>query len=275
MSQAAVLKTEPVPKPRNYYTEPQWSDVHGVPTAYRRKGKGEAVVFLHGAGFTRMWLPFHERMSQKVDFIAPEHPGFGETPLPEWLRNFDDVILHYDEFLDKLELDRVHLIGYSVGGWMASEFATFFPRRLKSLTLIAPIGLRIEPAPEDIFLLSPEELVGRLFNDLSAFEAVKPDMESFEEQIHLYSEASSLARLIWAPRYNLALERRLQRLQCKTLVVKAQDDRLIPNEMANRFAEVLPNNTAVKIPGTGHALVVERPNEVADAILRHIEGAAR
>src|SRR5437867_2256210 len=65
-----------------HYTEPQVVDVRGVPVAYRRKGTGPPTVFLHGAGTTRLWLPFYERMSEWFDFVAPEHPGFGDTRRP-------------------------------------------------------------------------------------------------------------------------------------------------------------------------------------------------
>ena len=82
---------------------------------------------------------------------------------------------------------------------------------------------------------------------------------------------STFAKLIWSPRYNLALEHRLKRLSCPSLVVKAENDRLIPNEMADRFAEVLPSALTTTIPETGHALCIERPNETADAILAFIK----
>jgi len=54
-------------------------------------------------------------------------------------------------------------------------------------------------------------------------------------------------------------------------VVKAEDDRLVPNEMADRFAEVIPGGRTTTIPETGHALCIERPNETADAILAFIK----
>ena len=82
---------------------PEFIDVNGLTTAYRRKGSGEPVLFLHGAGSTRMWLPMYERFSQSVDFIAPEHPGFGETERPDWLQNFDDLVIHYDQLLAEPE----------------------------------------------------------------------------------------------------------------------------------------------------------------------------
>ena len=55
-----------------YYTEPSRLLVGDLEVAYRRAGSGEHVVFLHGAGSTRMWLPFYERLSQSVDLIAPD-----------------------------------------------------------------------------------------------------------------------------------------------------------------------------------------------------------
>ena len=265
-----------VPKPRNYYTQPQFIDVNGLNTAYRRKGSGEAVLFLHGAGSTRMWLPMYERFSEAVDFIAPEHPGFGETPRPDWLENFNDLVVHYDQFLAELEIEDIHLVGWSLGGWTAAEFASYYPRRLKSLTLIVPIGLRLVGNPGvDFFKLLPEELVDLLFNDKTALEEVAPDPDDFEEICQAHYEASTFAKLIWSPRYNLALEHRLQRLDCPALVVKAEDDRLVPGEMADRFAEVIPGTGTITIPETGHALCIERPHETAAAILDFIDESNR
>ena len=260
-----------VPKPRNYYTQPEFVDVNGLSTAYRRKGNGEPVMFLHGAGSTRMWLPMYEQFSQSVDFIAPEHPGFGETTRPDWLQNFNDLVIHYDQFLAELDIDRFHLVGWSLGGWAAAEFASYYPRRLKSLTLIVPIGLRLVGNPGvDFFKLLPEELVDLLFNDKTALAAVAPDPDDFEEICQAHHEASTFAKLIWSPRYNLALEHRLQRLGCAALVVKAEDDRLVPNGMAERYAEVIPGAGTVTIPETGHALCIERPGQTAAAILKFI-----
>jgi pimeloyl-ACP methyl ester carboxylesterase len=282
MGEAQALEREVVPTPPNFYTEPEFVTVGGVPTAYRRKGNGEPVLFLHGAGSTRMWLPFYETCAQSVDFIAPEHPGFGETPMVDWITTFDDLLLHYDAFLDALELEQIHMVGYSLGGWIAAEYASFLGRRLKSFTLITPIGLRLldDPGP-DIFKLSPPELIDRLYNDKNALKAIIPDAViengvvtnldpeqkiTLEEIIFLFGESSAAARYIWSPRYNLKLERRLQRLDCPSLVVCAEEDRLVPNAMAERFADALPGGARVTIPETGHALIVERAEETAKVL---------
>jgi len=110
-----------------HWTPPQRIEVNGLPVAYRRKGAGPPTVFLHGAGTTQLWLPFYERMAAATDFVAPEHPGFGDTPLPDWVEGFDDLVLHYRDLLDAFGFDRVHLIGFSLGGWVAAEFGVFYP----------------------------------------------------------------------------------------------------------------------------------------------------
>jgi len=269
-----VVDKVEVPKPARYYTTPQFETVAGIPIAYRRQGQGEAVVLLHGAGFTRMWIPLYQMLAERCDFIAPEQPGFGETPMPKWFRSFDDLTLLYDQLFKQLGLDRIHLIGFSMGGWAAAEFASFFPRRLKSLSLITPVGLRLPDNPGvDIFQLPPAELMDRLFQDKSVMMEFLPDPDDFEEGIQLYSEFAAAARLMWAPRYNLALERRLQRLSCPTLVVGAEEDRLVPNQMSDRYAEVLPNSRLVRLAGTGHEPCLERPRQLADALLGLIEEA--
>ena len=276
MSYIDVVEKIDVPKPPKYYTQPHFEEVLGLPTAYRREGAGEATVLFHGVGFTRMWLPFYAMLAEKLDFIAPECPGFGETPLPKWVRGFDDLTILYDQLFEQLGLDRIHLIGFSMGGWAASEFAAYYPCRLKSLSLITPVGLRLEDDPGvDIFQLAPPELMDRLFKDKDVMRQWVPDGDNFDEGIHMYAELSAAARLMWAPRYNLALERRLQRLTCPTQVIGAEEDRLVPNAMSDKFAAVLPNCTLTRLDGTGHEPLLERPRELADTLIAFIEEASK
>ena len=59
---ASTQAAATVPRPRNFYTEPEWIEVGGLRVAYRRKGTGEPTLYLHGAGLTRMWLPLPARL---------------------------------------------------------------------------------------------------------------------------------------------------------------------------------------------------------------------
>ena len=276
MSYIDVIEKTEVPKPPQFYTEPRFEEVLGLPVAYRRKGNGEPTVLLHGAGFTRMWIPLYENLSKQLDFIAPECPGFGETPLANWIKGFDDLVILYDQFFEQLELEQVHLIGFSMGGWAAAEFASYYPRRVKSLSLITPVGLRLEDNPSvDLFQLAPGDLMERLFKDKTVMKEWLPDMDDFDEGVHIYAEFSAAARFMWAPRYNLALEHRLRRVLCQSLVVGAEEDRLVPNEMSDRFIEFLPHSKLVRIPGTGHEVCLERPDELADTLINFISEASK
>src|SRR5689334_23195488 len=260
------------PRPRHFYTEPDWIEVDGLRVAYRRQGDGPTTLYMHGAGLTRMWLPFYERLSQSLDLIVPEHPGFGETEMPQWLDGFDDLVIHYDSLLDALEVERVHVVGYSLGGWIAAELAVLQPRRLESLTLIPPIGLRLPGKPPgDVFAMDPETLFMTMFNDPTNAAQILPDIESLDEIEQQYGEAATLARLAWNPRFDPKLERRLARVRCPTLVVRAQDDRLVPVEMAERYAELIDGARIEAVPGTGHAVIVEQPEKTADLITAFIE----
>jgi pimeloyl-ACP methyl ester carboxylesterase len=265
MSEAAV------PRPRHFYTEPSFAEVGGLRVAYRREGGGEPVLYLHGNGFTRMWLPFHRKLAESVDLLAPEHPGYGETEMPDWLDGFDDLVIHYDELLRVFGLETAHVVGYSLGGWIAAELAVFHPERLRSLTLVCPAGLRIpdEPAP-NLVAMTTEGVWETLFNDPTGADQVMPDYESLEEVVHLYGEATTFARLTWNPQYDLALERRLWRVRCPTLVIGAEDDRVIPNAVADKYAELVDHSRLERIPGTGHALAIEKPDELAALIAEHI-----
>lgn len=263
--------------PNPHYTAPDFVDAGGVRVAYRRKGIGAPTLFLHGAGSTRMWLPFYERMSESVDFCAPEHPGFGDTELPEWVDGMDDLVLHYRAFLDALELDRVHLIGFSLGGWIAGAFAVFYPERIASLTLITPAGLRVPGKPmTDLFRMPPEQIPQLLFNGRAEEHAqFLPDPQDVDAAIQGYGELTTFARLAWNPRYDRKLDHRLRSVGCPALVVAADDDRIIPREHADRWAEALPRARLATVSGasapTGHGLIMQEPARAAALITSFIK----
>jgi pimeloyl-ACP methyl ester carboxylesterase len=266
-----------VPRPRQFYTEPEWVDVGEIRVAYRRKGSGEPTLFLHGAGATRMWLPFYEHMADSVDFIAPEHPGFGETEAPAWNFGFDDLVLHYRDFADALGLSRFHLVGFSTGGWIAADFAIFYPERLASLTLIAPAGLHVPGKPlTDLFAMPPERIGTMVFSGHEAgYLDYLPDGTNLDDIVHAYGEMTTFAHLTWAPSHDPKLPRRLRGLRVPTLAVGAEDDWIVPNEHVDLYAELIPGARVVRIPGTGHGLIIQEPERTAQEIISFIEGNAR
>ena len=143
-------------------------EIRGCRTHLRRAGKGEPLLFLHGASGAPAIMPFMEKLAQRFDVLVTEHPGYGQSEEPEWLENIHDVAYFYLDFLKQLDLKNVTLVGSSMGGWMAMEIAVRDTRRLKSLVLVSPAGVAVPGVqPADIFLLPPEDMVRALFSTRS------------------------------------------------------------------------------------------------------------
>jgi pimeloyl-ACP methyl ester carboxylesterase len=260
-----------------HWTEPDWVEVDGLATAYRRKGQGDPMLFLHGAGQTRYWLPLYERLSGSFDLIVPEHPGFGDTEMPSWLDSVDDLVLHYDALLEALGVEGAHLCGHSLGGWIAASLAYTYPRRFRSMSLVTPIGLRVPGAPiADPFRLDGERALEMLLSGAPAEKYMEyfTYEDELEDTIQGYSEAITFARLLWNPRYDLRLDRRLGRVKIPTLVIAAEEDRFIPRAHVDRWAELIPGATTTTVEGdpgepTGHVLHIQQPDRLAAVIADH------
>ena len=247
--------------------------VSDYPTSLRRYGSGPPVLFLHGAFFPTQWLPLHDELSRSTDLIAPLHPGYAEGAAPDWLRGFDDLVIHYHDLLNELNLATVHVVGYDLGGWLAAEFASFYPERVTSLTLIASTGLRLSDAPSFEFLAAdPNRVTEALFNGNPAGQVLDlPDPGDISGFVDAYGVNGVTARLIWERRYDTRLDRRVGRLRIPSLVITPEEDRIVPIAHAERWAELL-SAKLVRIPNSGHACIVEQPHAIARAITALVAG---
>lgn len=259
------------------YREPTFIDVGGVKTAYRRQGAGEPLLFLHGAGLTRRWFPFYEELSKGADLVAPEHPGFGDSELPDTMSDFTDLALHYADLLKALGLERVHLVGHSFGGWIAAAFASIYPEKVQRLTLIAPMGLR-PPAHvrmPDVFRMAPQDgLRALLGEDGERWLPYMDEGDPAQQAIRDYQEMSAWARFVWNPRYDLKLEARLKRIDAPTQVLLPQHDGVVPVEIGQRYAELIRGAKLVTVLGeerrTEHLLSLQEPQRLAAQVLTGI-----
>src|SRR3982751_925053 len=138
--------------------------VDGTTIRLLRGGSGTPVVFLHGAGGHTGWMGFLEELSQRFAVFAPEHPGFGQSDDPPWLDDIADLAYFHLDLMAALGLDRVHLVGTSLGGWVAAEMAVRSTARLASLTLVGAVGITAsgETIP-DIFRMTDDENTRRYY----------------------------------------------------------------------------------------------------------------
>lgn len=108
--------------------------------AFTDEGDGNPVVFIHGHPFNRtMWDPQIERFKKSFRVIAPDLIGYGQAPIPAGavattLEEFANAIVC---LLDRLAVTRAVIVGLSMGGQIAMEFARAYPSRLAGLALVA------------------------------------------------------------------------------------------------------------------------------------------
>src|SRR5262245_61838512 len=138
--------------------------IDGCKIRMMRAGTGTPLLFLHGMRGASAWRPFMQKLAARFDVIVPEHPGFGGSDTPDWLDTVGDVAYFYLDLIKALQLPKLHLVGASLGGWIAAEMAVRSCHDLKSLVLTAPAGIHVKGVSKgDIFMWSPEESIRKLF----------------------------------------------------------------------------------------------------------------
>ena len=248
--------------------------INGVRTVVHVGGKGRPVVYWHGAGswhgfdFAQSWL-------DKFQFIAPAHPGWGESDnAPAEMSSVSDYLLHYLDLFDVMGLKQFDLIGFSLGGWLAGEFAVEHPERLRKLVLVAPAGLAdpAYPGPANIGSWSLEEMYGYLVGDLAVLKPHLPNTpaEAAAHAAEVGREMQSTGRLL-AGRgpFSAKLERWLHRANMPTLLVWSKADRLAPVGRHERWMKLLPNAQLKLVERGGH-LVLDESAEARDAVAKFL-----
>jgi pimeloyl-ACP methyl ester carboxylesterase len=243
--------------------------VNGTDIVLFTGGSGEPLVFLHGAG-TVSGFNFAASWAEKFKVYLPYHPGFGESADSAAITSINDYVLHYLELLDHLELDKVHLVGLSLGGWIAATLAAGNSQRLKKLVLVAPAGLRVTEHPTtDIFRLKPEELPGYLVQNTDVLAPYVPDPHGpdfLDFLVNDYHEMSSFARLAWERPYDPNLAKWLHRIAVPTLLLYGDKDRITPMQQSKTWAALIPNAVVHIVKDAGH-LVLDEKEEAPQAVL--------
>ena len=244
------------------------ADIRGCKVHLRRGGAGEPLLFLHGAGGIPGWIPAFQSLSDSFDVLAPDHPRFGLSDEPEWLDDMNDLAMFYLDFMDTLDLDGVHLVGQSLGGWLALEIAVRNCTRLKSLTLVGSAGIRIKGKPiTDIFMMDPADLTRALFVDQTFADNIL-GMEPTEEMLDVaLRNRVSTARLGWQPRlFNPSLRKWLHRITVPTHVVWGDSDQIIDPAYAAEFGKVISGAEVTVIEQAGHLPHVEKAGPFVEAV---------
>ena len=232
---------------------------------------GNPILYLHeGRGF-RPDSRHAGLLAARRRLIAPSHPGFGRSSLPDWLDSIDDIAYVYLELVERLGLERVALIGASIGGWIATEIAAKTPPWLDRLVLVGPCGVKLGPPDRldipDMFAMPQEELHRLLHHDPEAMREDPAQMTDEELRIQARNR-ETLALLVWEPyMHNPKLRHRLHRVQVPALFLRGAGDGLISAEYLAGYARLFPDARVETIAAAGHVPQREQPEAFASAVL--------
>lgn len=252
--------------------------IAGVDLDIFEAGEGPPLLFLHSAQGFAPEHPYVAPLSARHRFIAPSHPGFGKSSLPDWIDAVDDIAYIYLELLDHLNLHQVDLIGCSIGGWIAAELATKAPERVHRLVMVGPVGVKTGPPDRldipDIFAIPQSDLEALLFHDPARMR-MDPSRLTDEQLAISVRNRETLALLVWEPyMHNPKLPHRLHRVTAPTLFVRGASDGLVSEPYIDSYARLLPNACVATIATAGHAPQIEQPEAFARTVLAFLEPEA-
>jgi pimeloyl-ACP methyl ester carboxylesterase len=240
-----------------------------------RGGSGPPLLVLHGIEGPEGWLEVHDRLSRDREVLAPSHPGFGESPRPFWLESITHQAQFYEWFLRAAGIDKVDLVGFGIGGWIAAEMAAMNSDNLSHLVLVDAAGIKPQTGETlDVFIRPWRDVV----------EACVTDPEGAEEFQRIYNAApvqayggpreagrSMSMRMCYRPyMYSPALPSLLPGIRTPALIVWGAEDRIIPVECGRQFQTAMPGSKLEVMQGCGHWPHYEKPEELAQIIGRFL-----
>jgi pimeloyl-ACP methyl ester carboxylesterase len=243
-------------------------------------GSGPAVVLLHGFNHhAEAWIRNIAGIATAgFRVIALDLPGFGRSGMPPMRYSLKGYSAFLARMLDALELDRVHVVGNSMGGAIALRTALDHPERLISVTGVDTAGMfdavprfwTLAATPAAKFLMRPflgnriliEQSHKRAYHDEKMSSPLQVDriaeaylQPGYKEHIMAMAESMFLVpedELLWT---------NLQRIRVPTLIVWGRQDRTLPVAHAYRAAHRIPGSELVIYDHCGHLPMYEKPTE--------------
>lgn len=259
-----------------------YASVDGVEVYYERAGAGAPVLLLHG-GFctTEMMRPQSDLLSDRFDVTAAERPGHGRTADADGPMTYERSLGDTLAFMDAIDIGSAHVVGFSDGAIIGLLLALRHPERIRSLVAISgnldPTGVQghgEEPDPEDAAASDadaeepdaeePDEGWLRL---RARYDAVSPDGPEHADVV-----LDKLLRM-WSEEPHIDAAD-LAALALPVMVVAGDRDVIRP-EHTRLIAESIPGAHLFIVPGTGHALLEERPALVGFALGEFLDSAAK
>ena len=253
-----------------------FAENQGAKIYWDEQGQGEPVLLIMGLGYTsHMWYRMRPLVAAQYRAVAFDNRGVGRSDVPPGPYPIALMASDAAAVLDAAGINRAHILGVSMGGMIAQEFALLYPQRVRSLILgcTAPGGpSAIRAEAEAIELLKARDLT--------------PEQMAEAAVQFIYDPATPRARINedlavrrpWFPRpegyvaqllgiFSWEACSRLPQIAAPTLVIHGESDRLVPPGNGKLIAERIPGARLVMIAHASHLFITDQPEAALHAIL--------
>lgn len=243
--------------------------VRGRNVRLLRGGHGRPLLYLHDTFIVGdVWLPLHQHLAADYEVILPMHPGCVGSDAAD-IETMEELIFHYLDLCETLQLERPILLGVSLGGWIAAEWAVRYSSMLSGMILIDALGLRVPDAPAaDVLRLDAAQMRSLLFAapTTALAQQLMPDTPSPDVLPALLQARRTLARFAWQFPDNPKLAHYLYRVQVPTLIIWGEHDGFVPSRHAQAYQAGIAGAELVLLPEAGHLPQAEQPEACARII---------
>lgn len=253
---------------------------------YSEGGKGDTLLLLHGFGAAAdSWNPLAGSLTKKYHVIAPDLPGWGASTRHESASYaYPAQIERLYCFTQKLGLDRFHLMGHSMGGFLASDYAARYPEKVITLGLLCPHGMS-EPEPSDLsrsiehghnwLVASSLEDFNRLLDNIFVKRPSIPrPVIKYLSELAARNSAKSLTIFNEMQQNDPPLIERLAHIKAPTMIVWGDQDRVLHVSCANLFKANIKNAELLILKNCGHMPLSEKVNAWKETYLAFVDKAA-
>jgi pimeloyl-ACP methyl ester carboxylesterase len=251
-------------------------ELHGHPVTYHRVGAGPAVLLVHGiTSSSKTWRAVMPALAENYDVIAPDLLGHGRSAKPRGDYSLGAYASGLRDLLVALEVPSATVVGHSLGGGVAMQFAYQFPERVQRLALVDSGGLGSEvslvlraatlPGAEYVLpLLASTPLRGAAAAAGSVLGRVglraSADVRGMAEGFESLGDAGARRAFVHTARSVIdptgqrvdATDRLYLAEHVPSLIVWGERDRMIPVQHGRAAHELMPNSRFEVFPGAGH-----------------------